>query len=147
MKTKSNLVIPSNNRCAFCDYLSRDRPYTILYQDEVVATLVTREQRGVGHVLVIPIRHVDSILDLNDIESREIMKAIRKIATAIDLSFCRPGIAVWQNNGIPAGQTIAHVHFHVAGTLENGSTAWGMVPEISINDTDVIANRLLKFLI
>ena len=52
------------------------------------------------------------------------------------------GLAVWQNNGVAADQTIPHVHFHVAGTLAGGGTERGRVDEISVAETDVIAGRL-----
>jgi histidine triad (HIT) family protein len=35
-------------------------------------------------------------------------------AMLIDRAHSKPGIAVWQNNGVPAEQAINHVHFHVA---------------------------------
>lgn len=145
MTAKSNLEIPKNKRCAFCDYLSGQRSYTVLHKDANVAVLVTREQRGVGHVLALPIRHVESILDIKDEEATELMIVIRKIAIAIDLAYGRPGISIWQNNGVPAGQAIAHVHFHIAGTLEAGGTERGKVPEISVEETDIIATKILEF--
>jgi histidine triad (HIT) family protein len=37
---------------------------------------------------------------------------------------------------------VAHVHFHVAGTLEEGGTRWGEVPKLSVAETDAIAERL-----
>jgi histidine triad (HIT) family protein len=49
---------------------------------------------------------------------------------------------VWQNNGIDAHQAIPHFHFHVAGTIESGGTNWNDVPELSIIETDRIAERL-----
>ncbi|MFS2137780.1 HIT family protein [Duganella sp. Dugasp56] len=145
MKIKSSIEIPKNNGCAFCDYLSGKRQYTILYKNERVAALVTREQRGVGHVLILPVRHVESILDIKDEEAAELLITIRNVAKAIDLAYGRPGISVWQNNGVPAGQAISHVHFHIAGTLEAGGTERGFVPEISIEETEAIASRILEF--
>lgn len=145
MIENSSLEIPRNVKCAFCDYLSGKRPYTILYKDDTVAVLVTREQRGIGHVLALPIRHAESILDIDDKEAAELMIVMRKVATSIDHAFKRPGIAIWQNNGVPAGQAIAHAHFHIAGTLENGSTERGEVLEISIEETDLIASRIREF--
>jgi histidine triad (HIT) family protein len=70
------------------------------------------------------------------------MQTVIDAARAIDLAEERPGIAVWQNNGIPANQTIAHVHFHVAGTLPEGGTNWGSVDELSVEETEKIASRL-----
>jgi histidine triad (HIT) family protein len=142
MTDDSNIVLPSDDSCAFCAYLRGERPYTILYRYELVAILVTREQRGVSHLLVLPTRHCHTILDVTDKESTALMNEIRHAARLIDKADQRPGIAIWQNNGITANQTIAHLHFHVAGTLEGGGTEFGEVREVSVAETDAIAVKL-----
>jgi histidine triad (HIT) family protein len=138
----SGLVLPDNGRCAFCDYLSGRRAYTILCRDQWTATLVTREQRGKPHLLVVPIAHRPTLLDLQEPEAPELMLAVRDAARLIDKAYKRPGIAVWQNNGVDADQTISHLHFHVAGTLDEGGTEWGEVEELSVEQTEAIAERL-----
>ena len=142
MTDGGSIQLPINAECAFCAYLRGDRPYTIFFRNKLAAILVTREQRGVSHLLVIPVRHCATILDLTEEESDVIMKEIRHAARVIDLADGRPGIAVWQNNGVPANQTIGHLHFHVAGTLDIGGTEWGDVPELSVAETDGIAKKL-----
>lgn len=136
------LVLPKNSGCAFCDYLSGKRPYTVLGRDNLTATLVTREQRGEPHLLVIPIAHRATLLELQDNEARALMIAVRDAARLIDHAYKRPGIAVWQNNGVDADQTIRHLHFHVAGTLDGGGTERGEVAELSVEETNKIAERL-----
>jgi histidine triad (HIT) family protein len=143
MISESSIDLPEDNRCAFCAYLMGERPYTILSRTSDTATFVTREQRGHPHLLVLPVRHVPSILELTDAEIASVAIAVRDTAILIDRAYSKPGIAVWQNNGVPAGQTVSHVHFHVAGTLEGGGTEFGPVREISIAETDEIANKLL----
>ncbi|NKY60535.1 HIT family protein [Nocardia flavorosea] len=139
-----SLEVPQSDSCAFCDYLSGARPFTILCRCDQVAVLVTREQRGVGHVLVVPTRHAPTLLELNQTERHRLIDAVSVVAHAIDEVYERPGIAVWQNNGRPAHQAIPHVHFHVAGTLPGGGTNFGDVSELSIEETDKIADRLRK---
>ena len=51
------------DRCSFCAILARQRPFTILDENALVSMLVTHEQRGLGHVLVIPTQHRKTILD------------------------------------------------------------------------------------
>lgn len=143
MGNKSSIDLPKNDGCAFCAYLRGDRPYTILSRTSDTATFVTREQRGRPHLLVLPVRHVTTILELTDLEVASVAIAVRDVAILIDRAYSKPGIAVWQNNGVPAGQTISHVHFHVAGTLEGGGTEFGPVKEISVSKTDEIAKKLL----
>lgn len=119
------------------------RAYTILWRDAQTAVLVTQEQRGVSHLLVLPVHHYATILEIPDFEAGELMVALRDAATTIAQASNARGIAVWQNNGIPAHQAIAHLHFHVAGTLEDGGTDFGNVPEVSITETALIASRLV----
>lgn len=143
MSTESSIELPNNDGCAFCAYLRGERPYTILSRTSNTATFVTREQRGLPHLLVLPVRHVATILELTDLEAASVAIAVRDAAILIDRAYSKPGIAVWQNNGVPAGQAISHVHFHVAGTLEGGGTEFGSVEEISVSETDEIAKKLL----
>lgn len=142
MTISSAIQIPKNDGCAFCAYLRNERPYTILSRTKDTATFVTREQRGKPHLLVIPIRHVPTIIELTDEELASVAVAVREAAVLIDRAYSKPGIAIWQNNGIPAGQAISHVHFHVAGTLDGGGTEFGHVEEISVEETDEIAKKL-----
>ena len=53
---------------------------------------------------------------------------------------------MWQNNGIPAHQTVPHLHVHVAGTLVGGGTHWGDVERLSTAATDQIAEKLAAHL-
>lgn len=142
MTNKSHIVVPGVERCAFCDYLAGTRPYTVLWRSDLIAVLVTREQRGAAHLLVLPVHHRETILDLTDEDAPALMLGIREAARVIDLAEGPPAISVWQNNGVAADQTIPHVHFHVAGTLPSGGTERGEVRELSVAETDAIASRL-----
>ncbi|MFI5588133.1 HIT family protein [Amycolatopsis sp. NPDC051758] len=142
----TSIEIPEVKSCAFCDYLSGARPFTILSRDELTATLVTREQRGVGHLLVVPVAHRPTLLDLDSAEASALMASVMVAARAITDAYRPEGVAVWQNNGIAAHQTIPHVHFHVAGTLPQGGTEWDEVDEVSLDETDHIAAKLRPFI-
>ncbi|MCI0686214.1 MAG: HIT domain-containing protein [Sporichthyaceae bacterium] len=137
-----SLLIPVCESCSFCEYLEGRRPYTILERDELTATLVTREQRGLGHLLVIPVKHRETILDLAPDEGAALMAGVTNAARLVARAYTATGVAVWQNNGTPAHQTVPHVHFHVAATLPDGGTNWGEVPRLSVAETDAIAARL-----
>jgi len=146
MTNKDVLELPDNDSCAFCEYLSGQRPYTTVATNEQIAVLVTHEQRGIPHLLVIPVCHRETILDLDDEEAKALMIGVRQAALAINEVYRRPGIAIWQNNGVPASQTVSHVHFHVAGTLDEGGTDWGDIEELPLDATDAIARKLAPHL-
>lgn len=136
------LDVPILDPCSFCDYLQGVRPFTILERNEIVATLVTREQRGRGHLLVVPVRHRETILEVVPDEYAPLLDAVARAARAIADGFDPEGVVVWQNNGKSANQTVPHVHFHVAGTLPQGGTDWGDVPWLPIEETERIADGL-----
>jgi histidine triad (HIT) family protein len=139
---ESAIQLPSARPCAFCAYLDGTRPFTFVARNSTTAVMVTQEQRGKPHLLVIPTAHRETILDLTDVECAAVMVDIRSAASAIDSAYHRPGISVWQNNGEAASQSIRHVHFHVAGTLDSGGTEWGDVRELPLSETEVIAARI-----
>ncbi|MEV4775216.1 HIT family protein [Microbacterium sp. LWH12-1.2] len=141
--TTSSLDIPEQEPCAFCDYLSGTRPFTILCRNDLVAVLVTREQRGIGHLLVLPVRHYPTLLESDAPERHVMMDTLAWAASVIDATFERPGIAVWQNNGKAAHQAIPHLHFHIAGTIPGGGTDFDDVPELSVEQTNRIAEQIL----
>lgn len=145
MMKNTSIVTPEPKPCAFCAYLNEERPYTFVCRRNEVAILVTREQRGNPHLLVIPLRHIETLLEISDKEASQLMIGVRDIAKAIERVYKPLGISVWQNNGTPASQSIGHVHFHVAGTLEEGGTNWGNVPELSLEETEEIAIRLRQY--
>jgi histidine triad (HIT) family protein len=140
------IAVPANGDCPFCAYLSGERPYAVVQKDAQTAIFVTREQRGVPHLLVVPVQHRETILDLTDDECDALLRAVRRAAAAIDATYQRAGIAVWQNNGVPAHQSVSHVHFHVAGTLDEGGTHWGEVERLSLDDAALIAQRIARYL-
>jgi hypothetical protein len=78
MTDTSALRLPESAECALCDYLLGRRPYTVWFKEPLIAGLVTREQRGVSHVLVLPVRHCPTILDLSEQESAALMDGIRR---------------------------------------------------------------------
>jgi histidine triad (HIT) family protein len=142
----TSIQVPRHESCPFCDYLAGRRPYTVLARTELAAVLVTREQRGLPHLLVVPVAHRTTILDVTDDEATALLTGVRAVARAIDECYGREGIAVWQNNGVPADQTVGHVHFHVAGTLDGGDTEWGPVPALPLTETDAVAVRIAPYL-
>jgi histidine triad (HIT) family protein len=136
------LALPDDDPCSFCEYLAGRRPYTILARDEHVAVLITREQRGALHVLVIPTAHRPTVLDLQSSEHHALMATIVRASHAVAAAGDAEGIAIWQKNGVANGQSVPHVHFHVAATLPDGGTAWGPVPTLSVAETEELARQL-----
>ena len=68
----------------------------------------------IGHMLIIPMRHVESFFELSPYEKRAcflLVDQIRDIISRQDKTVT--GFNVGFNDGIDAGQTILHCHLHV----------------------------------
>ena len=66
-----------------------------------------------GHVLVVPKEAAVEIFELSDAASVECIRMTQRIAVAVRAALKPDGVFIGQFNGAAAGQTVAHVHFHV----------------------------------
>lgn len=99
--------------CAFCAIASGNASAReVLRTPDVVAFFPT-EPAVVGHVLVIPTRHVEAIYDLDMTSARELAVATVQVARAVRDVFSPAGMNIVQSNGEAATQTVPHVHVHV----------------------------------
>jgi histidine triad (HIT) family protein len=66
-----------------------------------------------GHVLVVPKEAAAEIFDLSDQATMACMRMTQRIALAVRAALQPDGVFIGQFNGAAAGQTVAHVHFHI----------------------------------
>lgn len=74
---------------------------------------MNRAQYEKGAVLLVPNRHVASVLDLDDELMHDVLAEAQRIAGAMIRAFGAVGLNLFQNNGVRAGQTISHYHLHL----------------------------------
>lgn len=99
--------------CIFCKIVNGDIPSTKVYEDESVIALKDLNPQAPVHILVVPKKHYENVLDVeeNDNIISKIYLAINKIAK--QEGFEKAGFRVINNCGKDAGQTVMHMHFHV----------------------------------
>ena len=102
-----------DNRCPFCTNVMGGNQMAVVYQDEETYAFVNPRMSGLGHLLVIPKRHAATLIDLELAEAQAIMRQVHRLAHAITRAFDPSGINVFQNNGVTAGQSVAHYHVHI----------------------------------
>jgi histidine triad (HIT) family protein len=102
--------------CLFCKIASGDIPVEKLYDDEYVTAFKDINPVAPVHILVIPKKHITSILELNnsniDILSK-LFKVINKLSEEFNIS--KDGFRVITNCGENGGQSVKHLHFHLIG--------------------------------
>ncbi|MBO5348769.1 MAG: histidine triad nucleotide-binding protein [Clostridia bacterium] len=99
--------------CIFCKIVSGEIPSTKVYEDESVLAFKDLNPQAPIHILVIPKKHYNNVLDVkeNDDIMSKIFYAINNIAK--QEGFDKDGFRVINNCGENAGQTVMHMHFHI----------------------------------
>ena len=101
--------------CLFCKIIAGDIPSTKVYEDETVFAFRDIAPQAPTHILVVPKAHMASCNDVtpeNSAVVAHIFEVIPQIAKAEGLD---NGYRVVSNCGSDAGQTVAHLHFHILG--------------------------------
>ncbi|MCH4053779.1 MAG: histidine triad nucleotide-binding protein [Atopobiaceae bacterium] len=105
--------------CIFCKIVNGELGTELVYEDDLVAAFKDMNPQAPVHVLVVPKRHYENIID--DVPA-EVLKAM---ADAVKVIAEKEGIAesgfrVIMNTGDAAGQTVHHLHMHVLGGRDLG---------------------------
>ncbi len=100
-------------RCAFCSIIRGEAPAEILFRNEHAIAILDIRPIHPGHVLVIPLRHVENFLDVPAADCDGLFRALKVVTHGVVDALRPPGFNVFSNNGTAAGQSIFHFHFHV----------------------------------
>jgi len=104
-----------STECIFCKFAKKEIEIAAPYEDEHLFAMIDINPAGmlVGHTLVIPKKHYNTIEEIDDATLKAIILAIKKLVPAIQKISEAEGINIIQNNGKVAGQAIMHAHFHI----------------------------------
>ncbi len=107
------MTLEVNSECVFCKIVAGDLPCHRVYSDDNVFGFLDIGPVSPGHVLVIPKRHFETLVDLPAELAATMGSVLPKMAKAVIESTGADGLNVLQNNGVCAGQVVNHAHFHL----------------------------------
>jgi histidine triad (HIT) family protein len=84
-----------------------------VYEDENIFVEVDPRQPHRGHCLVMPVRHIENVFELDSDTAAAVMSATVRVARAVRSAFRPDGLSLWQSNGPGAHQEVPHFHMHV----------------------------------
>jgi histidine triad (HIT) family protein len=102
--------------CLFCQIIAGKIPARIAYQDDNILAFHDINPQGPVHILVIPKRHISSLLDLTEADDAlvgSLVRQARDLAAANNLS--ERGFRLAFNAGEDAGYSVYHIHLHLVG--------------------------------
>ncbi|MFT3856037.1 MAG: HIT family protein [Aquabacterium sp.] len=97
----------------FAKILRGEIPCIKLYEDEHTLSFMDIMPQAEGHALVIPKQAAITLFELSDDAATAVMRTVRKIGQAQKKALGVDGIVLMQLNGVDAGQSVPHFHFHV----------------------------------
>ena len=98
--------------CIFCKIVRKEISSDIIYEDDISIAIKDINPQAPHHILIIPKKHIPTILELNDSEiMKGIFETIKKVSEKLNLKSFR----IVNNVGPDALQSIYHVHFHLLG--------------------------------
>ncbi len=106
--------------CIFCDIIDGKIPSTKVYENDKVLCIRDINPVAPTHVLVLPKKHFDDIIDCSKAEDGAVyLDAVSKaVAEVAKIDGLDKGFRVINNCGEDGGQTVMHLHFHVIGGLK-----------------------------
>ncbi|KKS82944.1 MAG: histidine triad (HIT) protein, Hit-like protein involved in cell-cycle regulation [Candidatus Wolfebacteria bacterium GW2011_GWC1_43_10] len=99
--------------CLFCQIANRKKSAHVIYEDDAVAAVLDVFPRAVGHTLVLPKKHKETILNFSGEELGRIFDGVRKTTELLKSKLNPEGFTIGINHGKVSGQSIDHLHIHI----------------------------------
>jgi histidine triad (HIT) family protein len=108
--------------CLFCEIVAGRIPSRVVYQDDAVLAFHDIKPEAPVHVLLIPKKHLTSLLDLGPEDDALVGSLVRRARDlAKELGLAERGFRLVFNAGADAGYSVFHIHLHLLG---GRSLAW-----------------------
>ena len=95
--------------CVFCAIVAGEAEAEVVLRDDDAVAFLDRTPLFAGHLLVVPVRHIVTLPELDDVGP--LFERVRLLATAVPLALEAQGTFVAMNNVV--SQSVAHLHVHV----------------------------------
>ena len=99
--------------CIFCKIADGKIPAAKIYEDGKIISFLDIMPANKGHCLIVPKKHAQTLTEMGDEDLATLIKAAKKVASALSLSFGNGSFNIVMNNGKEAGQIVNHAHIHI----------------------------------
>ncbi len=84
-----------------------------VYEDELIFAFLDIFPASPGHTLIIPKKRYEFLHEVPDETAAAIGRVLPRLAKAVIKVTGAEAYNIIANNGVPAGQVVPHVHFHI----------------------------------
>ncbi len=135
-------VIPVPGECVFCAVLNEpeatDKERLVVHRGEHVVAMLNLYPYGSGHMLVMPIRHVAGLGELNRDERVELFDVVTDATAALAAAYGPDGMNIGANLGRAAGAGIpGHLHLHALPRWSGDTNFMTAIAELRVIPEDL----------
>jgi histidine triad (HIT) family protein len=108
--------------CLFCKMASGALPVVKVYENDLLFVIEDIAPAAPTHLLLIPKQHLANTLELTA-KDDQLIGSIHRVAASLarERGVADQGFRLVNNNNAGAGQSVAHIHFHL---LAGRKFAW-----------------------
>ncbi|MDE7293301.1 MAG: HIT family protein [Oscillospiraceae bacterium] len=111
--------------CIFCKIVNGSVPSKVVFEDEHTMAFMDIAGDVDGHIVVIPKKHCNNILDCDEETLGRLMKTVKKLADHLVDNCGYDGVNLLNASGESAGQSVPHFHIHIIPRKNgDGIDAW-----------------------
>ena len=122
--------------CLFCRVIEdpNDRDAAlVVWRPAQAVVLLNKYPYNPGHVMVAPHAHVGGLEDLDDAQTADLVRALKRTITVLRTTLKAEGFNVGANAGRVAGAGIPdHVHFHVVPRWSGDTNFMPVLGEVKV---------------
>lgn len=111
--------------CPFCPMITGEKPVMKIYEDEHTLVFLASHGFEDGHMMAIPKKHVENVLDCDEETLAHLMRAVKRVSNHLVDNCGYQGVNLFTAGGKAAQQTVMHLHLHIVPRREgDGVNAW-----------------------
>ena len=99
------------SECVFCRVVDGEVAASVVLRDDVAVAFLDHRPVFPGHVLVVPVAHVETLVDLPAADVAPFFRRVQAVASAVPSALGAQGTFVANNNVV--SQSVPHLHVHV----------------------------------
>lgn len=125
--------------CIFCKIIKGEINSYTIYEDDIVKVILDVNPVTNGHALVLPKKHYENLLDIDEKTLSHIHRVARDLYKVYKEKLGCDGFTLTQNNGY--GQEIKHYHLHLIPRYKNDNIEFShQKNQINIEDIYIKIN-------
>ncbi|MEK7089313.1 MAG: HIT family protein [Patescibacteria group bacterium] len=132
--------------CIFCKIANKEIPAEVVYEDAHTTAVLDINPIAPGHTMILPKKHAENILDLDDAEVEPLFTAVKRVTALLNGTLHPDGFTIGMNHGKWAGQAIDHIHVHVIPRwkTDGGHSIHGVVVNPPTQSLTEIRKQIIK---